>query len=177
MRDFIKCFSRDDNGTWTCVSSCEFDGPTGLIQVSTGSKFVPGTIFMGFDLVQLMEEHQENHGAKEPMPSRKLRDIDDAAIESMITTMLDTPNPEIQRKLQAYVERRYRSEMGIAEPNATPELLALIERAIDVLARRLPPDGLSDKETFSELYTIFDGPECRAAVTKARGVTRKEDQR
>lgn len=52
---------------------------------------------------------------------------------------------------------------------AAPELLALVKRAVDVLQRHAPPNELSDHDALTELYTIFDGPEYRAAIEKARG--------
>lgn len=45
-------------------------------------------------------------------------------------------------------------EQGMGEP--------LIARAVDVLQRHIPPDGLSDHAALNELYSIFDGPEYRA---------------
>ena len=110
MRELIKHFSRGNDGAWTCVSSCEFDGPTGRIQVTAGSRFMPGTIFMGFDLVRWMIEHEENHGST--VPISQACDSDEAAIADMIETMLKTPNPETQRKLQAFLERRYLRVFG-----------------------------------------------------------------
>jgi hypothetical protein len=40
---------------------------------------------------------------------------------------------------------------------------SLCDKAINVLQRHAPPDGLSDHAALSELYSIFDGPEQRAA--------------
>jgi hypothetical protein len=52
---------------------------------------------------------------------------------------------------------------------ASPQILALIDRAVDVLQRHAPPDGLSDHDAMSEFYGIFDGPAYRAAMAKAEG--------
>lgn len=52
---------------------------------------------------------------------------------------------------------------------AAPEMRRLIARAIDVLQRHAPPKGLSDHDAMTELYLIFDGPDCRAALDKAGG--------
>lgn len=52
---------------------------------------------------------------------------------------------------------------------AAPEYKALVVRAVAVLQRHAPPDGLSDHEALNELYGIFDGPEYRAAIAKAEG--------
>jgi hypothetical protein len=40
---------------------------------------------------------------------------------------------------------------------------ALVEKAVEVLQRHAPPDGLSDHDALTELYGIFDGPEYRSA--------------
>jgi hypothetical protein len=39
----------------------------------------------------------------------------------------------------------------------------LARKAVDVLRRHAPPDGLSDAGAIAEFYDIFDGPEFRAA--------------
>jgi hypothetical protein len=54
--DFASHFRRNDDESWTCISPATFDGPTGRVQVATGSRFYPGTIFMGFDLARWLEE-------------------------------------------------------------------------------------------------------------------------
>jgi len=59
VKDFIKHFVRDPNGTWTCVSPAELDGPSGRIQVTAGSRFAPGTTFMGVDLAKWLEEQRK----------------------------------------------------------------------------------------------------------------------
>lgn len=38
------------------MSAGEFHGPNGRIQVTPGSRFYPGTIFMGFDLAAWLDE-------------------------------------------------------------------------------------------------------------------------
>jgi hypothetical protein len=48
---------------------------------------------------------------------------------------------------------------GPPKPPATHA--TLVGRAVDVLQRHAPPDGLSDHDALSELYGIFDGPEYR----------------
>jgi len=47
------------------------------------------------------------------------------------------------------------------------ELRTLIDRAVDVLQRHAPPDGLSDHDAMSEFYAIFDGPEYQDAIANA----------
>jgi hypothetical protein len=56
METFIKSFRRHPDGCWECVSPAEFNGPTGRIQVAKGSRFMPGTSFMGVDLAVLLEK-------------------------------------------------------------------------------------------------------------------------
>jgi hypothetical protein len=50
MDEFAKHFCRNSDGSWTCVSAGTFRGPNGRIQVTPGSTFYRGTMFMGFDL-------------------------------------------------------------------------------------------------------------------------------
>lgn len=51
------------------------------------------------------------------------------------------------------------------EHQVSPEgLLVLVQRAVRVLQRHAPPGGLSDHAAMSEMYSIFDGPEYRAAM-------------
>ena len=38
------------------MSPATFTGPGGRIQVTAGSRFYPGTIFMGFDLAKWLEQ-------------------------------------------------------------------------------------------------------------------------
>ena len=56
MKDFIKHFRRDRDGTWSCLSHADVMAVSGRIQVTGGSCFAPGTIFMGVDIVQLLEQ-------------------------------------------------------------------------------------------------------------------------
>lgn len=51
------------------------------------------------------------------------------------------------------------------------KLAALVEKAVAVLQRHALPNGLSDHDALSELYSIFDGPEYREALlnTPAKG--------
>ena len=48
--EFASHFCRNGDGSWTCLSDATLNGPNGRIQVTEGSRFYPGTIFMGFDL-------------------------------------------------------------------------------------------------------------------------------
>ena len=59
MADFIRHFRRDSDGSWICTSHATLATPKGRIQVTEGSRFYPGTKFMGFDLARWLEEHQD----------------------------------------------------------------------------------------------------------------------
>lgn len=61
MNDFIKHFRRASDGAWLCFSNCEWDGPKGRVQVALGSRFMPGTSFMGIDLAKLLDEQCEKN--------------------------------------------------------------------------------------------------------------------
>ena len=53
-------FLRIEPGKWTCVRSGEFQSPTGRIQVAVGTTFTRGTVFMGYDIAQALDEHYES---------------------------------------------------------------------------------------------------------------------
>lgn len=53
---FARHFCRNPDGSWTCQKAGTFDGPNGRIQVTPGSTFYAGTMFMGFDLAEWLEE-------------------------------------------------------------------------------------------------------------------------
>lgn len=58
MRRFYGCFVRNADGSWTCVEATTIVHPRGRIQVTEGSRFYPGTDFMGVDLAAWLEaEH------------------------------------------------------------------------------------------------------------------------
>ena len=60
MDEFATHFCRNPDGSWTCKSPGTFTGPNGRIQVTAGSRFYPGTTFMGFDLAAWLEEELRN---------------------------------------------------------------------------------------------------------------------
>jgi hypothetical protein len=64
MENFIKHFKREPSGAWTCISDAEFNGPNGRIQVTDGSRFMPGTNFMGVDLAKWLDEQRRKEGGK-----------------------------------------------------------------------------------------------------------------
>ena len=56
MRDLRKDFVRERDGAWVCVQATELVLPSGRIQVAVGTRFTPGTRFMGVDLARLLED-------------------------------------------------------------------------------------------------------------------------
>ena len=56
MRDLKKDFVRERDGAWVCVQATELVLPSGRIQVAVGTRFTPGTRFMGVDLARLLED-------------------------------------------------------------------------------------------------------------------------
>jgi hypothetical protein len=57
MQNVIKGFQRNPDGSWTCIAPVTFDGPYGRrIQVTIGSTFVPGTVFMGVDVAKWLSD-------------------------------------------------------------------------------------------------------------------------
>ena len=59
MEDFLKKFVRHPGGAWECVAPAEFVSPRGRMQVAPGSRFTPGTIFMGVDIARWLDEQQQ----------------------------------------------------------------------------------------------------------------------
>jgi len=57
MQNFIGHFIREGHGVWSCIEPATLDLPSGRIEVTPGSRFTYGTMFMGVDLAKLLEEH------------------------------------------------------------------------------------------------------------------------
>ncbi len=55
MQNFIKQFVRDPYGAWLCIAPAELALPQGRVQVTPGSRFTRGTMFMNVDLAALLE--------------------------------------------------------------------------------------------------------------------------
>jgi hypothetical protein len=55
MEHLWTAFQRNVDGSWTCVAPATLDGPNGRIQVTPGSTFARGMIFMGVDIAALLE--------------------------------------------------------------------------------------------------------------------------
>jgi len=61
MKNFIRHFERGDDGMWTCVSSANLETVQGRVQVTCGTRLAPGTLFMGVDLVGMLEDELHKH--------------------------------------------------------------------------------------------------------------------
>lgn len=66
MDEFVTHFSRNPDGSWTCISAGTFSGPNGRIQVSPGSTFYRGTMFMGFDLAAWLDDELPEQSLQRP---------------------------------------------------------------------------------------------------------------
>jgi 6-phosphogluconate dehydrogenase len=54
--DFLKCFSRESAGNWTCRRACEIELPSGRIQVAVNTRFTAGTKFMDVDIAEMLDQ-------------------------------------------------------------------------------------------------------------------------
>jgi hypothetical protein len=62
--DFAAHFCRNSDGSWSCTSPATLNGPNGRIQVTQGSRFYPGTVFMGFDIAQWLDQRLGDRGQR-----------------------------------------------------------------------------------------------------------------
>jgi hypothetical protein len=62
MQDFINSFQRNPDGSWTCIAAATLNGPNGRIQVPAGKTIERGTLFMGVDLAEWLDNHSGGHG-------------------------------------------------------------------------------------------------------------------
>jgi hypothetical protein len=65
MRAFIKSFVRERNGVWRCVEPATLDLPGGRVQVTPGSVFTRGTMFMNVETARLLDEEYERYGRRD----------------------------------------------------------------------------------------------------------------
>jgi hypothetical protein len=49
-------FQRNADGSWTCLKPTTLEGPNGRIQVSEGSTYRRGMLFMGIELARWLDE-------------------------------------------------------------------------------------------------------------------------
>ena len=59
MQNFIKSFERGADGGRVCVAPAELKTFKGRVQVTPGTRFAPGTLFMGIDLVGMLEDERK----------------------------------------------------------------------------------------------------------------------
>ena len=64
MHEFVQHFCKNADGSWTCTSPATLQTPAGRIQVTEGSRFYPGTVFMEFDVAGWLEEHLDNRAER-----------------------------------------------------------------------------------------------------------------
>ena len=54
--EVLKAFTRNPDGSWTCIAPVRIEHPRGRIEVTRGARIAPGTMFMGVDLAAWLEE-------------------------------------------------------------------------------------------------------------------------
>ena len=54
--EFASCFSRSADESWTCTSAATLFSPRGRLEITEGSRFYPGTTFMGFDFAKWLDQ-------------------------------------------------------------------------------------------------------------------------
>lgn len=59
MRDFIRHFVREHDGSWRCTEPTELNLPSGRIQFAPGACFRHGVPYMGVDVCALLEEQEK----------------------------------------------------------------------------------------------------------------------
>jgi hypothetical protein len=64
MQNALRSFRREPDGTWICVEPTTLEGPNGRIQVTPGTVFAPGSMFMGADLAKLLDEQLALYGER-----------------------------------------------------------------------------------------------------------------
>ena len=52
---FFRSFRRNADGSWTCIAPATLAHPFGRMQVATGTRFFPGTVFMGVDVAAWLD--------------------------------------------------------------------------------------------------------------------------
>ena len=62
MEQFFKNFRREGVGVWVCVTPATLDLPQGRVQVTQGTRFTRGMMFMDVELAALLEEHYVKQG-------------------------------------------------------------------------------------------------------------------
>jgi len=53
---FLRAFQRNQDGSWICVDPVTIEHPIGRIQLTIGTRLMPGAIFMGVDLAAWLDQ-------------------------------------------------------------------------------------------------------------------------
>jgi hypothetical protein len=56
VQELRNVFSRNEDGSWTCIDSVTIDHPQGRVQVAPGTALLPGILYMGIDLANWLDE-------------------------------------------------------------------------------------------------------------------------
>ena len=59
MDKFIRHFLREGPGVWSYIEPADLSLPEGRIQVTPGTRFTRGTMFMNVELAKLLDEQYE----------------------------------------------------------------------------------------------------------------------
>ena len=70
MEQFLKHFIRGQAGWWECVAPTTFKGATERIKVTRGSRFFPGTTFMGVDVAKRLDKDYQRSQDANPKGKR-----------------------------------------------------------------------------------------------------------
>ena len=65
-----ECFRRNRDGSWTCIAHATLQTPKGRIQVTEGSRFYPGTRFMGLDMAKWLESQRGDRAKMDASASK-----------------------------------------------------------------------------------------------------------
>jgi hypothetical protein len=55
-----EAFSRNEDGSWVCITPITIEHPQGRMQVSPGTMVTPGVPFMGIDLASWLDQQFSN---------------------------------------------------------------------------------------------------------------------
>ena len=67
MEAFFRAFRQNADGSWACVTAATYEGPHGRIQVTPGSTFTRGTMFMNVDLARMLDEYARESAPRPPV--------------------------------------------------------------------------------------------------------------
>jgi hypothetical protein len=64
-----RTFFKHPDGSWTCIAPARLNHPKGRIEVTQGTTFAPGTMFMGVDICAWLDEDARRAEKDVAMPS------------------------------------------------------------------------------------------------------------